>query len=196
MKYNVGDMVQATYIGHKDLIVIGKIEDIKKNLYMEGVTVVYLEGDVSREYHTGQWKIEVLEDYDDSNLIGIDETRELLREIVSSKPRDFRYKYETDSTGTEITSCAYTTTDAAPSCIVGHVMDSVAPDILTECYNKEWDDEGNFLNSRAAYTVRELWDVFTPHAMILLDRVQKNQDGGVPWSEINIDQEWNGVTWR
>lgn len=196
MKYNVGDMVQLTYTPMEDLIVIGKISDIAKNPYAEGLFTIYLVGDVARRYPSEEWKVEVLEDYDDSNLIGVDEVRELLREIISSKPRDYMYQYEKDSDGNEISACMYTTPEAAPSCIVGHVMDSVATDILTSCYTREWDDKGDPLSSRGAYTIKELWDVFTPHAMILLDRVQKNQDGGVPWSEINIDQRWNGVQWR
>lgn len=106
---------------------------------------------------------------------------EILHTVVKEQGEDYIYVDPNGETGPSAT-CAYSTRDGGPSCIVGHVLLALDPDAFSLIHHTEHIEFGG-INSFGAvtalgYLTKE--DV-TTEAEYALALAQKVQDAGHPW---------------
>lgn len=118
--------------------------------------------------------------------VTIEQVTETIREIVKGNED---YVYE-DAEGGEY--CTYSTPDGAPSCIVGHVINRLAPEKFESIHLSEWSEEGvfgvNFGASIYDYSADEAANEVLQYA---LRRAQMVQDSGGTWGQAL--EEYEGV---
>lgn len=133
-----------------------------------------------------------------SELIGAKEVKRRLRRI--SNERGYEYVYEApiyeNEEGEEVQAedCLYTDIGGNPSCIVGELLNDVAPKALKRLHQYEWGggyEPKSVSASEISYKNRvegvDLFEIFEPEAVDMLIRVQKKQDSGMSWGEA-VDQ--------
>src|SRR5690242_5783121 len=109
----------------------------------------------------------------------IKQVTETIREIVKGN-EDFVYDPQEDPTGGSY--CVYSTPDGAPSCIVGHVINRLAPEDFKTIHGCEWYEDGGFATNLSAsgYNYSEDFETNTSlqHA---LRQAQIVQDSAGTW---------------
>lgn len=120
----------------------------------------------------------------------LEETKELLDEIVAEVGADYTYEYPTyiGEYGTEVSAvgCVYTTPEGKPSCIVGALLGKVSPEDLKRLHDYEWrgydpDEISATYLMNPNVTGVYLGDYFEEEAFPMINSVQIRQDLGNPW---------------
>lgn len=115
-------------------------------------------------------------------MLTLEETREKLTELVERLGPDTVYEVPF-----EALDCAYSTADGEPSCLVGHLIDAVAPEVFEMIHNEEWEDgvqvePMNFaVLAEGSEAVR---DLFNYETRVYLNMVQGLQDRGRTWGDV------------
>ena len=95
------------------------------------------------------------------------------REVVAEKGEDYVYSGPGGS-------CVYANEDGTPSCLVGHVIHRLDPNVFKHLAEKEFVDDTTAaeLLTVEEYVPYEFWDMEAERAM---NTAQEHQDDGVPW---------------
>lgn len=117
--------------------------------------------------------------------VDLEKARELIAQAVADKGANYTYKSETrGSDPYSGPGCWYVEQDdVTPSCIVGHVVSYVAPELIGDI--AEW--ESSEARSHGDTDARSLFERFegeilvTEDAQSYLYTAQKYQDYGEPW---------------
>lgn len=109
------------------------------------------------------------------------EVLEKFDSLVEKYGEDFIYevpKYENDfGELVETNNCMYSNEDGTPSCIVGHVLSDVAPELYADTHKRSW----KILESREVDAIPELKEIFEEDAISVMSVVQDQQDSKNPW---------------
>lgn len=126
-----------------------------------------------------------------SKKLGVREVKKHLRRI--SNEVGYEYTYEAPYFENEYgeleqgSECYYTDPEGKPSCIVGALLERVAPSALRSLHRYEWDNpyspEVIAAHELVGAAVVDLGTWFTPEAVTMLIKAQKLQDGGCSWGE-------------
>ena len=97
-----------------------------------------------------------------------DDVKRVLHELAAEKPD---YVYEKDRGET----CTYSTKDGKPSCIIGHVIYRLDPEVFQNLVELENDGEAIGIGDLPwAYQFRDF-------EITAMERAQTRQDTGEPW---------------
>ena len=97
-------------------------------------------------------------------IFTVKEVDDAINKVVSRQGEDYVYpKWDR--------GCVYRDIDNCPSCIVGHVVYELEPELLLELC------EGNTMDSQSII-IRER---FMDESLYALTEAQSSQDGGQPW---------------
>lgn len=96
---------------------------------------------------------------------------------VRSKPEG--YVYEKKEQGA---SCVYAEPDGKPSCLVGHILHSLTPELFKAVVKYENGNPFSTQFNDVCYNL-EVRDTFTPEQIAALNRAQIMQDQGYTWSD-------------
>lgn len=120
----------------------------------------------------------------------LEETKELLDEIVAEVGAEYTYEYPTyiGEYGAEETAVegVYTTQDGKPSCIVGALLGKVSPEDLKRLHEYEWRGyEPDVISATYLMDSNDigvcLGDYFEEEVFPMINSVQIRQDLGNPW---------------
>lgn len=103
-----------------------------------------------------------------------EDVMEAARKVVAEKGGEYLYRESR-------VRCKYAEPDGSPSCLVGHVIEKLDPQVFERLAGRE-EMHGN---SEAAGALVQLgWlepDFWTDEAEAAMDRIQYAQDCGEPW---------------
>lgn len=103
-----------------------------------------------------------------------EEAFQALRDVVKQFGVDYKYRERWSAK-----RCTYSEEDGQPSCLVGHVLSRVAPDLFVAIHEREGRGE--------TFSIRVLRNIFdvdvTDDTLSTLDVVQLAQDNGHTWGE-------------
>lgn len=110
-----------------------------------------------------------------------EEAFQALRDVVKQFGADYRYR----EPGSYDRACMYSEADGQPSCLVGHVLARVAPDLFATIHEQEHGR--GYEEEVGSFPILHLTDRFdvdvTDDTLTTLEAVQYAQDSGRTWGE-------------
>ena len=100
------------------------------------------------------------------------------REVVAERGEDYVYSNSLNEGGSG--KCVYANEDGTPSCLVGHVIHRLDPNVFKNLAEKEFADDTTAaeLLTVEEYVPTDFWEMEAEAAM---NTAQAYQDDGLPW---------------